>query len=123
LLDFFFLTRVSLNFNHLSGAAPTCDVLGPQHIAAPQQHALVAPCFTFSSGSPPIAEAEQQAKDSYEPSQHDDLANAFISAFNGLSLRNDHPGSGATAVEAASSDTGNAFHLLHLLWVSSVLKC
>ena len=59
------------------------------------------PCFTFSSRSPPKA----------EPEQHDDLANAFSSAFDRLSLGNDHPvpGHSATAVEAASSNTGNVF--------------
>jgi hypothetical protein len=104
---------------NLAGASPTSDVLGPQLVAAPQQQALVPQCFTFRSRSPPNAEAEQEATYCYEPpSQNDDL----VSAFNGLSLRNDHPCSSAMSVEAASSDTGNDFPLFCLLWVSSLLK-
>jgi hypothetical protein len=108
-----FDNAVGLNLYHLAGATPaTSDVLGPQFIAAPQQQGVfMPPCFTFRSGSPPNDEAEQQAMDCFKPSQHDDLANAFSSTFNGLSLRNDHPGSGssAMAVEAASLDTSNVF--------------
>lgn len=104
---------VGLNFNHLAGAAPApSDVLGPRLIAAPQQQeAFVPPCFKFGSRSPLDTEAEQQAMDSYKPSQHDEHANAFSSTFNCLSLGNDHPGFSATSVEveAASSDTGNVF--------------
>jgi hypothetical protein len=102
---------IGLNFIHMAGAAPaTSDVLGPRLIVAPQQQeAFVPPCFTFSSRSPPNAEPEQQAMDCYKPSQHDDLANAFSCVFDGLSLGNDHPGSSATAVEAASSEIGNVF--------------
>jgi hypothetical protein len=100
-----------LTFNHLAVASPTFDVLGHRLIAAPQQQeAFVLPCFTFGSGSPPNAEAEQQATDFYNPSQHDNLlANGFSSAFNGLSLHDEHPGSSATAVDVSSSDTGNVF--------------
>jgi hypothetical protein len=83
-----------LHFHNLAGAAPaTSDVLGPRLIAAPQQQETLVP---------------QQAMDCYQLSQHDGVANAFTSAFNGLSLRDDHPGCSATAVEAASSDNGNA---------------
>jgi hypothetical protein len=105
------ISSTNLNFNHLAGAAPApSDVPGPPLIAAPQQQeAFVTPCFTFGSGSPSNAEAEQQAIDSHQQSQHDNLENAFSSAFNVLSLRNEHPGSSATAAEAASSDTGKAF--------------
>jgi hypothetical protein len=99
-----------LTFNHLPGASPTSEVLGPPVSAGPQQQeAFMLPYFTFGSGSPPNTEAEQQAMDCYKPSQHDDLANAFSSAFNSLSLRDDHPGSSATAVEVSSLDTGNVF--------------
>jgi hypothetical protein len=106
-----YYNAVGLYFYHLAGAAAaTYDVLGPRHVAATQkQGAFVPPCLTFSSRSPPKAEAEQEAMDCYEPSQHDNLAIAFSSAFNGLSLRDNHPRSSATAIEASSSYTGNVF--------------
>lgn len=106
-----FDNAVGLNFYNLAGAAPsTSDVPGPRLIAAPQQlGALVPLCFKFRCGSPPHGEAEQQAMDCFKPSQHDDLANAFSSAFDGLSLGTDHSGPSATAVEAASLGTGNVF--------------